>query len=126
MTTKRSGVLARGDHRAFGCLRYTYWQASFEVRTEGGASPLWHCPDSAPSCPLEHTHTDVHTNKHTHTRQPGTQYIHTHTHRRHTVESVRDTRSISPHLAHGESRLSNAYSALNERGKREEDRERVE
>lgn len=54
-------VLARGDHKASGCHGYTYWQVSFEVRAEVGASPLRHCSDSAPNCPLEHTHTQTHT-----------------------------------------------------------------
>lgn len=32
-----------------------------------GASPLWRCSDSAPNCPLEHTHTH-HKNVHTYTQ----------------------------------------------------------
>lgn len=47
----------------------TYWQVNSEVRAEVGASPLQRYSDSAPNCPLKHTH-DRH--RHTHTHTAGT------------------------------------------------------
>lgn len=56
--------------------KQTYWQVSFEVRAEVGASPRWRCSDSALNCPLEHTHTDART--HARTMQPDAQHVQTH------------------------------------------------
>ena len=60
-----------------GC-RQTYWQVNSGMRKGGGASPLWHCSDSAPSCPLEHTHPHD-THRHIHTNKRSTTHTHTHT-----------------------------------------------